>query len=103
MFEKKIKRSRFTLLFFTIFIAYLFIFSSFALYHIYAENELSNSGACAIGDCVLYGQALITFVAALSTFLFAISSQATEKQIFFELTESTLDFSRGPPFSLILS
>ena len=36
---------------------YLLLFSTFALYHAYANDELVNSHGCQIGEWVLHGQA----------------------------------------------
>jgi hypothetical protein len=48
---------------------YLLLFSAFALYHAYANNELIDSHGCQIGEWVMHGQAdvvaAICFVAGI--------------------------------------
>lgn len=50
-------------------VLYLFLFSGFALYHAYSEDELIDSHGCAIGLWVQHGQGSLPFLAALALFL----------------------------------
>lgn len=50
------------------FVLYLLLFSSFALYHAYANNELIDPHGCQIGEWVQHGQtAVIALAFAVST------------------------------------
>jgi hypothetical protein len=84
-------------LFSTYLVIYLFLFSSFALFHAYSENELTDSHRCAIGFCVQQGQATPTFLAAPALFLIP-SFRNTLPRSFLEFESPTFQItSRGPP------
>ncbi len=51
------------------FVLYLLLFSTFALFHAYANNELSDAHGCQIGMWVQHGQAATLSVVLLSTAL----------------------------------
>ncbi|MFQ5587634.1 MAG: hypothetical protein ACE5F7_02235 [Nitrospiria bacterium] len=101
MFRKPSTHRRLTSALFAGIAVYLFVFSAFALYHAYAEDELFHTHACAIGEWVVHhGQAVLTFVAALSAFLRIIYKKQLVRQETPQEAAHRLDFSRGPPFSL---
>ncbi len=50
-------------------VLYLLLFSGFALFHAYSEDELVDPHGCAIGTWVQHSQASIPFLAALAVFL----------------------------------
>jgi hypothetical protein len=50
-------------------VLYLFLFSGFALFHAYSEDELIDSHGCTIGLWVQHSQASLPFLAALALFL----------------------------------
>ncbi|MFQ5597188.1 MAG: hypothetical protein ACE5GK_03975 [Nitrospiria bacterium] len=91
------KRRGFTSLFIPVFLAYLLLFSGFAYYHAYSENEIFDSHECAIGDWVQHGAATLGFMLALSVFLSHASRSGNTLQCCFEQTPLFLDQSRGPP------
>ncbi len=83
--------------------AYFLIFSCFALYHLYAENEIFDAHECVIGLWVQQGQATLTFFAALALFLSLVlrklifRTQRFVTSCFFQYTP------RGPPLKLATS
>ncbi|MFY9269897.1 MAG: hypothetical protein WAO55_09150 [Candidatus Manganitrophaceae bacterium] len=70
MLQTLIKKNRRTLFLFTAaLVVYLLLFSGFALFHAYSENELVDPHGCAIGLWVQQSQASLPFLAALTLFL----------------------------------
>jgi len=57
------------LFFIFILISYLFLFSSFALYHIYVTNELDDSHGCSIGEWIHLGHQAAAALFITSSFL----------------------------------
>lgn len=76
---------------------YLLLFSAFALYHTYANDELINSHGCQIGEWVQHGQTvivalpLIAALLALVLVLHETPSGYIPRQFAFGLT------ARAPP------
>ncbi len=94
------KRRGFPSLFIPVFLAYLLLFSGFAYYHAYSENEIFDSHECAIGDWVQHSAATLSFVVVLSVFLFIASKIGNKLQCLFRQTPLFLDPPRGPPLLL---
>jgi hypothetical protein len=81
---------------------YLLIFSTFALYHAYANDELINSHGCQIGEWVQHGQTATVAIVLLSITLvpfrsFTPTIQRTSPKLF----RSTASL-RGPPQPVLL-
>ena len=57
------------LFFIFILVPYLFLFSSFALYHIYVANELDQSHGCDIGEWIHLGHQAVAALFLVSGFL----------------------------------
>lgn len=93
----------YTNFFTTLLLSYLLVFSCFALYHAYAENEIFDAHECAIGLWIQQGQATLTFFAGLALFLSIVS----RKPIFHTPLLASAHFfqciPRGPPLKLIAS
>ncbi|MBN4050037.1 hypothetical protein JYT17_00285 [Nitrospira defluvii] len=92
--DKKVYTRFFT----TLLLLYFLVFSCFALYHAYSENEILDSHECAIGLWVQHGQATLTFFAALAVFLLAVSSNPIHRRSFIFQFQASQIFPRGPPF-----
>lgn len=70
MFQAILKKNRRILSLFTAaLVVYLFLFSGFAFFHAYSEDELVDPHGCAIGLWVQNSQASVPFLAALALFL----------------------------------
>jgi hypothetical protein len=84
-------------LFTAVLVAYILLFSAFALFHAYSENELSDSHECAIGMSVSHGQALLPILIALTLFLIPLTG-APILRFFFPVDLFSLQKAiRGPP------
>jgi len=51
------------------FVLYLLLFSSFAVFHVYANNELTDAHGCQIGLWVQHGQTAVLSVVLVSAVL----------------------------------
>jgi len=90
---------RLTLLGFALF---LLLFSSFAEYHAYANDELTDSHGCQIGLWVQHGQTAVLTVVLISTALTTLfySNPITVKAFSRKPFHSTVSL-RAPPYSLL--
>ncbi|MFQ5950301.1 MAG: hypothetical protein ACE5J1_06415 [Nitrospiria bacterium] len=79
-------------------VVYLLLFSSFALFHAYSENEIIDSHECAIGFWVQHGQATFTFLVTLAVFLSIIASNLIHQCSFICQSQASQIVPRGPPF-----
>jgi len=79
---------------------YLLLFSAFALYHAYANNELIDPHGCQIGEWVQHGQtavialALAALTQPVVAFLSSASSKVSPVLLVFGLS------ARAPPLAL---
>ena len=90
-------KRRASLLFTAVLVAYILLFSAFALFHAYSENELSDSHECAIGMSVSHSQALLPILIVLAFFLIPLTG-ATIPRFFFPVELFSLQKAiRGPP------
>jgi len=81
-------------------ILYLSLFSAFALYHAYANDELIDSHGCQIGEWVQHGQtAIIALALAASTLPVIASLSCVSSQAAFVLPAFGLS-ARAPPLAL---
>jgi len=80
-------------------VLYLLLFSAFALFHAYANNELTDPLGCQIGEWVQHGQAtffaviLVSTVLACSFYLSLIPDGLRPRLAISGLT------ARAPPFT----
>jgi hypothetical protein len=93
------KTVRLTLLCFALF---LLLFSSFAEYHAYANDELTDAHGCQIGLWVQHGATAILAVVLVSTALTTLfySNPFTVKAYNRKPFHSTVSL-RAPPYSLL--
>ena len=86
-------------LFFTL---YLLLFSSFAEYHAYANDELTDAHGCQIGLWLQHGQTAVLTVVLISTVLTTLfhSNPFTVKAFNRKPFHSTVSL-RAPPYSLL--
>lgn len=91
----------YTHFFTTLLLAYLLVFSCFALYHAYSENEILNAHECAIGLWIQHGQAALTFFVALVLFLSIVSRKFTFHTQLWVQSHFFQYIPRGPPFQRI--
>jgi len=76
---------------------YLLCFSAFALYHVYAENELTDSHGCQIGDWVQHAQVMVFIVVFVSTALAPILLSLPRFTFFYHRPFQSTASLRGPP------
>lgn len=78
-------------------VLYLFLFSGFALFHAYSEDELVDPHGCAIGLWVQNGQASVPFLAALALFLIYFTGNPLPR-LFLPVEQISLQrATRAPP------
>ncbi|HUJ79221.1 MAG TPA: hypothetical protein VLY45_02770 [Nitrospiria bacterium] len=77
--------------------AYLLCFSAFALYHVYAENELASSHGCQIGEWVQHAQIVFFAVILPSVSLGPLLFRALVDQRVRAVRLSATVLLRGPP------
>ncbi|MFQ5580334.1 MAG: hypothetical protein ACE5FZ_06955 [Nitrospiria bacterium] len=78
-------------------VIYLLLFSSFALFHAYSENEILDSHECAIGFWVQNSHVTLTFLVILAFFLLKISSNPIHQRSFILQLQTSQIVPRGPP------
>jgi len=90
---------RLTLLGFALF---LLLFSSFAEYHVYANDELTDAHGCQIGLWVQHGETAVLTVVLISTALTTLfySNSLTINAYNRKPFHSTVSL-RAPPYSLL--
>ncbi|MCG3112665.1 MAG: hypothetical protein MCM46_12690 [Candidatus Manganitrophus sp. SB1] len=79
-------------------VLYLFLFSGFALFHAYSEDELVDPHGCAIGLWVQNSQASVPFLAALALFLIHLTGNPLPRLF---LPVERISFqkpTRAPPY-----
>jgi len=78
-------------------VLYLLLFSGFALFHAYSEDELVDPHGCVIGAWVQHGQASVPFLAALALFLIHLTGNPLPK-LFLPVEQISLQrATRAPP------
>lgn len=84
------------------FALYLLLFSSFAEYHAYANDELTDAHGCQIGLWVQHGETGVLAVVLISTALTTLfySNPFTVKGFNRKPFHSTVSL-RAPPYSLL--
>ncbi len=78
-------------------VLYLLLFSSFALFHAYSENEILDSHECAIGFWVQHSHVTLAFLVTLAVFLFTISTNPIHQHSIIFQFQTTQIVPRGPP------
>jgi hypothetical protein len=87
---------------FLVFTLYLLLFSSFAEYHAYANDELTDAHGCQIGLWVQHGETAVLAVVLISTALttFFYTNPFTVKTFNRKPFHFTVSL-RAPPFSIL--
>ena len=83
-------------------VVFLLLFSVFALYHVYAANELDNPHGCSIGEWVHLGQQAAVFL--ILFFAVYLLSCCPDKKVAIFLIRTLLwkdHLKRGPPLTLL--
>ena len=81
-------------------ILYLLLFSSFALFHAYTNNEISNPQGCQIGLWVQQGQVALQADLVLVPFLLVLFRLVPNRQsVFFSMALSAFSARAPPSFS----
>lgn len=98
MLQAILKKNRRSLFLFTAaLVVYLLLFSGFALFHAYSEDELIDPHGCAIGLWVQHGQASLPFLAALALFLIHLTGNPLPR-LFLPVEQVSLQrATRAPP------
>jgi hypothetical protein len=78
-------------------VLYLLLFSGFALFHAYSEEELVDPHGCTIGLWVQHGQASLPFLAALALFLIHLTGNPLPRLFLPVEQVSRQRASRAPP------
>lgn len=81
---------------------YLLCFSAFALYHVYAENELTDSHGCQIGDWVQHAQITVFAVVLVIVVLAPRLYLSPAAPPFRPAPRYATAFLRGPPRMALL-
>jgi len=81
----------------TALVLYLLLFSTFALYHAYAENELIDSHGCQIGEWVQHAQVTVFIVVLVSTALAPVLLSLPMFNFFYHRPFRATASLRGPP------
>jgi len=84
------------------FVLYLLCFSSFALYHVYAENELVDTHGCQIGEWVLHAQNTVIAVVLVSIILAPLLYFTPVAPRVRPAPRHAVVWLRGPPHSALL-
>jgi hypothetical protein len=83
------------------FALYLFLFSGFAEYHVYANDELTDAHGCQIGLWVQHGQTAVLSVVLVSAVLASLFySNPSIKASYVKPVRSTASL-RAPPSPLL--
>jgi hypothetical protein len=83
------------------FVLYLLLFGSFAVFHAYANDELTDAHGCQIGLWVQHGQTAVLSVVLISAVLASLFySNPSSKASYVKPFRSTASL-RGPPSSLL--
>jgi hypothetical protein len=83
-------------------VLYLLLFSAFALYHAYADNELSDPHGCPIGLWLLHGQVIILAVVLFSAVLARSFYYFCVSELFLRKLFASCLTARAPPLSSCL-
>ena len=83
-------------------VVYLSCFSAFALYHVYAENELTDTHGCQIGEWVQHAQATVFLVVLVSTALVPVLLSLPMFNLFYYRPFRATASLRGPPLLFAL-
>jgi len=79
------------------FVVYLLCFSAFALYHVYAQNELADSHGCQIGEWVQHAQITVFVIVLAAVVLAPLLYLAPVPPRVRPAPEHVSAFVRGPP------
>ena len=80
-------------------VLYLLVFSSFALHHAYAYNELVDSQGCQIGLWVQHGQGVLLANMVLAVCVIVLLQRISKRQPIFPSLALRSISARAPPFS----
>ena len=83
-------------------VLYLLLFSAFALFHAYANDELTDAHGCQIGLWVQHGETAVLTIVLISTTLTTLfyTNPFTVKAFNRKPFHSTVSL-RAPPYSLL--
>ncbi|TAK03499.1 MAG: hypothetical protein EPO39_11920 [Candidatus Manganitrophaceae bacterium] len=99
MLQAILKKNRHSLSLFTAaLVVYLLLFSGFALFHAYSEDELVDPHGCAIGLWVQNSQASVPFLAALALFLIHLTGNPLPRLFLPVKQISRQRATRAPPY-----
>jgi len=82
-------------------ILYLFLFSVFALYHVYSANELDDPHGCSIGEWIHLGHQTAVVFTLLAIYLLYRSPEKRVLSILFTAPLSKDHPKRGPPVATL--
>ena len=77
-------------------VLYLLLFSSFALFHTYANSELEET-SCLIGHSVLLGQVALLGLYLLSVILIRVSDPRSGPELLIRNRIPSSNIARAPP------
>ncbi len=80
----------------TFLVIYILLFSGFALYHAYSEDELIDSHGCAIGIYIQHGDVVVVVLIASTIFWISLT-RICSKDYFPDLYPYLQITTRGPP------
>lgn len=78
-------------------VVYLSCFSAFALYHVYAENELTDTHGCQIGEWVQHAQITVFDIVPAAVVLAPLLYLAPVSPPVRPAPQHASAFVRGPP------